>query len=387
MAITALRGNRVTLLKNGVEYFPALVAEIDTAQRGVRLETYIYADDSAGQMIGLALKRAARRGLDVRLLIDGFGSRLLPATFVEDLRAAGVRVLFFRPDRPWQTFRRSSLRRLHRKIAVVDARVAFVGGINILDDFSQTPGSAPRFDYAVRVEGPLVIPIYRAVHRLWWQVAAMAGRVRRAEFMRPLLSVRQAGEITAAFVYRDNLRHRRDIEAMYLEGISAARREIFIACAYFLPGRRVRQALMQAAARGVRVVLLLQGWSDHPVLLRATRVLYEALLDSGIEIHEYTRTELHAKVALADDRWATVGSSNLDPFSLFLAREANVAIFDEAFARALRVSIEEEMRKGAVAVPRMLWKHRSLAVRFASWFAYGYARLAIGLAGLGARWR
>jgi cardiolipin synthase A/B len=387
MAITALRGNRVTLLKNGVEYFPALVAEIDTAQHEVRLETYIYADDSAGQMIGLALVRAARRGVNVRLLIDGFGSRLLPNAFVEDLRAAGVRVLIFRPDRPWQTFSRSSLRRLHRKIAVVDARVAFVGGINIFDDFSETPGAAPRFDYAVRVEGPLVIPIYRAVHRLWWQVQAMRGRVRRSEFARPQLSVQQAGDIAAAFVYRDNLRHRRDIEKMYLEGIAAARREIHIACAYFLPGRRMRQALMQAAARGVRVVLLLQGWSDHPVMLRATHVLYEALLDSGVEIHEYTRTELHAKVAVADDRWATVGSSNLDPFSLFLAREANVAIFDETFAKALRVSIEEEMGKGAVAVPRMLWKHRSLAVRFASWFAYGYARLAIGLAGLGARWR
>lgn len=387
MAITAIRGNRVTLLKNGVEYFPALVAEIDTAHTEVRVETYIYTDDSAGQMIGLALKRAARRGVDVRLLLDGFGSRLLPAAFAEDLRAAGVHVLFFRPDRPWHSFRRSSLRRLHRKIAIVDARVAFVGGINIFDDFSETPSAAPRFDYAVRVEGPLVVSIYRAVHRLWWQVAAMAGKVRRTEFTRPLLTVRQAGDITAAFVYRDNLRHRRDIETMYLEGINTARREIYIACAYFLPGRRMRQALMQAAGRGVRVVLLLQGWSDHPVLLRATHVLYEALLDSGIEIHEYTRTELHAKAAMADDRWATVGSSNLDPFSLFLAREANVAIFDETFAKALRLSIEEEMKKGAVAVPRMLWKHRSLAVRFASWFAYAYARLAIGLAGIGARWR
>lgn len=387
MAITAVRGNRVTLLKNGVEYFPALVAEIDSAHSEVRLETYIYADDSAGQMIGLALKRAARRGIDVRLLIDGFGSRLLPGAFVDDLRASGVHVLIFRPDRPWHSFRRSSLRRLHRKIAVVDARVAFVGGINIVDDFSEIPGVAPRFDYAVRIEGPLVVPIYRVVHRLWWQVAAMAGKARSVQFARPPLKVRAAGEITAAFVYRDNFRHRRDIEAMYLEGIRAARREVFIACAYFMPGRRVRRALMEAAQRGVRVVLLLQGWSDHPLFTRASHVLYEALLDHGVEIHEYTRTELHAKVAVADDRWATVGSSNLDPFSLFLAREANVAIFDESFARALRLSIEKEMKIGATAVPRMLWKHRPLLVRVGSWFAYGYARLAIGLSGIGARWR
>ena len=387
MAITAVRGNRVTLLKNGVEYFPALVAEIDTAKSEVRLETYIYADDSAGQMIGMALKRAARRGVDVRVLIDGFGSRLLPPSFVDDLRAAGVHVFFFRPDRPWHSFRRSSLRRLHHKIALVDARVAFVGGINIFDDFSETPSAAPRFDYAVRVEGPLVAPIYRVVHRLWWQVAAMAGKARGVEFARPALKVQPAGDTTAAFVYRDNFRHRRDIEAMYLEGIRAARRAVLIACAYFMPGRRVRRALMEAAGRGVRVVLLLQGWSDHPLFQRASRVLYEALLDHGVEIHEYTRTELHAKAAVADDRWATIGSSNLDPFSLFLAREANVAIFDESFAKALRMSIEREMEDGATAVPRMLWKDRPLLARMASWFAYGYARLAIGLAGIGERWR
>jgi cardiolipin synthase len=387
MAITAVPGNRVTLLKNGVEYFPALVAEIDTARSEVRIETYIYADDSAGQMVALALKRAAARGVDARLLLDGFGSRLLPTAFVDDLRAHKVQVFLFRPDRPWQSFSRSSLRRLHRKIAVIDGRVAFVGGINIFDDFSETPTAAPRFDYAVRVEGPLVVPIFRVVHRLWWQVVAMAGKAQRGQFRIPQLSVEPAGDIEAAFVHRDNFRHRRDIEAMYLDGIRAARRDIFIACAYFLPGRRVRRALTEAAGRGVRVVLLLQGWSDHPLFTRAGHVLYEALLDRGVEIHEYTRTELHAKAAVADDRWATVGSSNLDPFSLLLAREANVAIFDETFARSLRMSIEHEMKTGATAVPRLLWKHRPLLTRFASWFAYGYARLMIGIAGIGARWR
>jgi cardiolipin synthase len=195
------------------------------------------------------------------------------------------------------------------------------------------------------------------------------------------------GETTAAFVHRDNFRHRHDIEALYLEGIRAARREIFIACAYFMPGWRVRHALMEAAGRGVRVAIVVQGWSDHRVFQQASRVLYGALLDHGIEIYEYERSELHAKAACVDGRWATVGSSNLDPFSLLLAREANVAVYSESFARELRASIDHEIRHGARPVSRFLWKRRPWMKRVAGWLAYGYARLAMGLAGIGDRWR
>lgn len=190
----------------------------------------------------------------------------------------------------------------------------------------------------------------------------------------------------AAFVIRDNLRHRRDIENMYLEGIRNARREIVIACAYFLPGWRLRHALTDAAQRGVRVVLLLQGWSDHPLFQQASRASYESMLDAGIEIYEYIRSELHAKVAVVDERWATVGSSNLDPFSLVLAREANIVVFDAVLARKLRASLEEALRYGAKQVPRMLWKHRSLPVRILAWIGYAFARVAMGVIGVREEW-
>jgi cardiolipin synthase len=379
-------GNRVTLLRNGAEFFPALVAAIDLASEDVRLETYIFADDAAGRAVGEALKRAARRGAMVRLMIDGFGSRELAPGFLDDLRAAGVVVQRFRPERGLFTFRRSRLRRLHRKIALVDARVGFVGGINILDDHSGHGREAPRYDYAVRIEGPLLADIYPVVHRLWWLVAALTRKDRQPGFLPPVVHPGPAGETTAAFVFRDNFRHRHDIEAMYLEAIRAARREVLIACAYFMPGWRVRHALMEATARGVRVAIMLQGWSDHRVFQNASRVLYEALLDHGVEIYEYERSELHAKAAVVDGRWATVGSSNLDPFSLFLAREANVAVFNESFAREMRASIDHEIHRGARAVPRLLWKRRPLLVRAAGWLAYGYARLAMGIAGIGRTW-
>ena len=379
-------GNRIALLRNGAEFFPALLAAIDSAAEDVRLETYIFADDPVGRAVGEALKRAALRGARVRLMIDGFGSRELGAHFLEDLRAAGVVVQRFRPERGWFSFRRSRLRRLHRKIALVDARVGFVGGINILDDFTGHKSRAPRYDYAVRVEGPLLAEIYPVVHRLWWLVAALSRKERQPGFLPPEVHPRPAGDTAAAFVYRDNFRHRHDIESLYLDGIRAARREILIACAYFMPGWRVRRALMEAAARGVRVAIVVQGWSDHRVFQHASRVLYGALLDHGIEIYEYERSEMHAKAAVADGRWATVGSSNLDPFSLFLAREANVAVFGEAFARELRDSIDREIHHGARAVPRLVWKRRPWIGRVAGWLAYGYARLAMGIAGIGRRW-
>jgi cardiolipin synthase A/B len=379
-------GNRVTLLRNGAEFFPALVAAIDSATDDVRIETYIFADDAAGRAVGDALRRAAGRGAKVRLMIDGFGSRDLPAGFLDGLRDAGVVVQRFRPERGWFSFRRSRLRRLHRKIALVDARVGFVGGINIVDDLSGFEGRSPRYDYAVRIEGPLLADIYPVMHRLWWLVAALARKDRGPGFLPPEVHPGPAGNTTAAFVYRDNFRHRHDIEAMYLDGIRGAHREILIACAYFMPGWRVRHALMEAAARGVRVAIVVQGWSDHRVFQNASRVLYGALLDHGIEIYEYERSELHAKAATMDGRWATVGSSNLDPFSLFLAREANVVVFSESFAREMRESIDREIHQGARPVPRLLWRRRPWVARAAGWLAYGCARLAMGIAGIGRRW-
>lgn len=381
-----VRGNRITLLRNGTEFFPALEAAIDSARHDVRLETYIYVDDAAGRRIAAALKRAAARGVLVRVMLDGFGSRALPKAFIPALREAGVVVQVFRPARTWITFRRSRLRRLHRKIALIDGRVGFVGGLNIVDDATGNPTGGARLDYALRIEGPLLARIYSVVHRLWWLVATISGKRRLPGSGPPHVRPAPAGDSVAAFVHRDNLRHRHDIEAMYLRGIRGARREIVIACAYFMPGWRMRRSLMSAAGRGVRVVLLLQGWTDHVLFQHASRVLYEALLDRGIEIFEYTGGELHAKVGVVDERWATVGSSNLDPFSLLLAREANVVVFDEKVARALRASLEEEIRERSVAVRRMLWRRRPWPARVLGWLAYAYARLAMGLAGITGRW-
>lgn len=377
-----LDGNHLTLLHNGADYFPALEAAIDQAAREIYLETYIFAPDRTGLCIAEALKRAARRGVTTHLLIDGFGSKALPRALVEELREAGVQVLIYRPELAPLRLRRHRLRRLHRKIAVVDARVAFVGGINIIDDMD-TPGQTPpRYDYAVRVEGPLLQSIQATARRLWALVAWSQLKRRRRRRLRGM-SPAPAGDMRAAFVIRDNLGHRRDIEEAYLEAINDAHDEIVLANAYFLPGRHFRQALIRAAERGVRVVLLLQGRVEYALLHYATRALYGVFLEAGIEIHEYHRSFMHAKVAVVDGRWATVGSSNIDPLSLLLAREANVVSSDASFATELRASLEQAMAQGARPVTSAHWKSQPLFARLLSWLSYGGVRLLMGMAGYG----
>lgn len=373
-------GNRVTLLQSGAEFFPALIGAIDNARRDVSIETYIYWEDAIGEAVTAALENAARRGVSVRLMVDGFGARDFSPQWQHRLEQAGAQVLMFRPLARWR-FGRGELRRMHRKIAVVDGVMAFVGGINIIDDLTAVKTPHPRFDLAVRVEGPLVPRIYHTVEGLWRGVAAfqLHRDVPRSTFS---CAGKPAGDMDAALVLRDNIRHRRDIERVYVEGLLTARHDIFIACAYFLPGRRFRRLMRDATERGVRVVLLLQGSTDHPLLQWATRALYENLLDHGVEIHEYAKSEMHAKVAVFDGRLAMVGSSNLDPFSLLMSREANVVVHHAGFGAELQGVIEAAIEDGGQPVRRMLWKHRPFWNRVGTWMGYGFARFTIGMMGL-----
>lgn len=380
-----LPGNRVTLLNSGDEFFPALLAAIDGAEREVHLETYIFEADETGQAVASALCRAARRGLKVRVLADGFGARDFPRTLMPALVADGVQVLIYRPELPDLGLRRHRLRRLHRKITVVDGRLAFVGGINIIDDRNTPHQIPPRFDYAVCVEGPLLEPIQRSVRHVW-EIVVWASFRHRFRLPPPAPACCQpAGNQTAAFVVRDNIRHRRDIEDAYLQAIASAREEVILANAYFLPGRRFKEALREAAARGVRVTILLQGRVEYRLLHYASQALYGSLLEAGIRIVEYHRSFLHAKVAVVDRDWATVGSSNIDPFSLLLAREANVVVRDATFTAQLRSSLQQAMAEGGRELLPGRWRRIPWHSRWLRRLAYSLVRLMIGLAGYGAR--
>jgi cardiolipin synthase A/B len=375
-------GNQIKLLRNGDEYFPALEAAIENALHEVYLQTYIYEADTTGIRIGNALKRAAQRGVTVNVLLDGFGSKDLPKTYVKELEQAGVQVMFYRPKiSPW-TFKHRRLRRLHRKVVIVDGVVGFVGGINIIDDNDVPDNTPPRIDYAVRIEGAILVAIVASVHKLWRRMAW--GKTQQANMNASKVNLQTPIQATntglkAAFVVRDNVLHRHDIEIAYLTAITGASSEIMIANAYFVPGRRFRKALLAAAKRGVTVKLLLQGRMEY-FLMFATHAFYSEFLRNGIEIYEYRKSFMHSKVAVIDHHWATVGSSNIDLFSLLLAHEANIVVQDRVFAKELRSEISASIKE-AYRVTSEQWEHGSKLKHLSSWLAYGLVRIFLGVIG------
>jgi cardiolipin synthase A/B len=375
-------GNRVQLLVNGEDYFPQLLAAIEASRRSILIETYIFADDSIGARVSAALAAAAQRGVMVRLLVDGYGGGDYARKLVRELAVHGVDARIYRPERWWR-LERKLLRRLHRKMAVFDDAVGFVGGINIIDDHNLPEAEkgrlGPRFDFAVRCEGPIVSAIALAMKRLWWTLSFVDPRKSSGRLpmmsMQPALGAFADGA-AAALLLRDNLRHRRAIERAYLTAIERARDDVLIASAYFLPGRRFRAALRDATARGVRVRLLLQGRVEYAIQHFGQRALYGQLLDAGIEIHEYVPSFLHAKVAVVDDRWATVGSSNIDPYSLLLAREANIVVYDATFGQRLRAVLEKAIAIDAVQLKAPDYERRGRVAKLRDWIAFGLLRLA-----------
>ena len=389
-------GHRLQLLKGSGELFPALVEAIDGAARQVRLETYIFDITGAGADIAVALVRAAHRGVSVKVVVDGFGSAPLTAQWQQRFAQSGVEWRVYSPLGRLGVLWPGSWRRLHRKLCVVDGQIAFCGGINILDDFhdpNHGPLASPRFDFAVKASGPLVADAEAAMAHLWHRLQALHD-IRAVQLVDALGSLRAYGRSKAApsaapeqpparamLVLRDNLRNRTRIERAYRRAIGRARDDIIIANAYFVPGGKMRRALVSAARRGVRVRLLLQGRYEYFMQYYASRPIYGALLRAGVEIHEYSPSFLHAKVAVIDGRWATVGSSNLDPLSLLLAREANVVIDDAAFAAQLRDCLLRAIGESGRAMNPDEFRNRPLHQRFKEGLALGLMRLGLAIQG------
>ncbi len=391
-------GHGIDLLEGSRALFPALVTAIDAAQHAVRLETYIFDCTGAGAEVAEALLRAAGRGVQTCVVVDGLGTGTLPEEWRNRLAAAGVQWRVYSPVNMLALLLPTRWRRLHRKLCVVDGSVAFCGGINILDDFHDPNFGAlqaPRFDFAVRISGPIVGHIDTTMQVLWRRLQAVRDLRQRKlqEAVQVLLSPKprsvpapetiaaDAPSTSAALVLRDNLRSRTRIERAYLRAIAGARHEIIIANAYFVPGFRLRQALVAAAERGVRVQLLLQGRYEYFMQYYAARPVYGVLLGAGVEIHEYAASFLHAKVAVVDGHWATVGSSNLDPLSLLLAREANVVVEDPAFATALRARLLQAMEEGGKLMDPAVYAARPLRQRGLEYVAMLVMRLALLVTG------
>lgn len=336
-------GNQIELLENGEEFFPRVFRRIREAREEVLIQTFILYEDQVGLELRRALIEAAGHGLRVELTVDGFGSPDLSRDFLEGLVEAGVglHLADYKPRLLGQ--RINPLRRLHTKIVVIDGRYAFLGGINFCVDHLTASHPKGMQDYGAEIQGPLVrdvrtfalalLPQARPHH--WWQ----GDKDRQPESD----EASAAGDMRARFVIRDNRKHKTDIEKQYRHAIRRARHRLVIANAYFFPGLGLLRDIRNAARRGVQVHLILQGRPDIPIVRLGSRMLYAYLMGGGVHIHEYHRRPLHAKVALADSEWATLGSSNLDPSSLALNLESNLFVRSAQFNARLYDRLERLM--------------------------------------------
>ena len=407
------QGNHhMTLLRGGDALFAAMGAAFAQARETIWLATYLFCDDDVAHSLALVLVEAARRGVKVKVVVDGFGSKSSLASLRTWLIHPGIKFVVFRPiDRWWQWFSPSQLRRMHYKLCVVDGQAAFVGGINVIadrNDLQHGWSEVPRLDFAVELRGPLVLQIEQTAQAIWTR--ASLGRIWREEVLNlvksksPLTTIRQLSKrlrqspplrltrpplasllpVRLAFVVRDNLRQRHAIERSYIDAINRASERIDIVTPYFYPGWKFSRALSHAAERGVPIRLLMQGKVDYRLARLAAQVLYDNLLAKGVQIFEYTHAFLHAKMAVIDEDWATIGSSNIDPFSLLLNLEANIVIQDRPFAAEVRHELDLAIAasRSVAASPNPRGTLAVVRRSFVAWLAYGFLRLA----GLNARY-
>jgi len=333
-------GNDVKLLINGEEFYPRVFECIRSAKTEILLETFIVAEDEVGCQLQQELIAAAKRGVSIDITVDDYGTWDLSKEFTDALTSAGVRLHIFDPQPKLWGVRLNLFRRLHRKLIVIDRELAFVGGINFSYDHLIRSGEKAKQDYAVEVRGPIVADVHQTCMLLLLRASSRKERrdyIKNARAEEPAA----AGDMRVLMVERDNGYHNRDIERQYLLALRLAKKRVIIANAYFFPGYRLLRELRRAAQRGVEVTLILQGQPDMAWVTALSRLLYNYLLRSGVKVHEYCKRPLHGKVALMDDKWATVGSSNLDPLSLSLNLEANVIIEDANFNQHLATHLLE----------------------------------------------
>jgi cardiolipin synthase len=317
-AVTA-EPNHVRLLDGGAEAFPRMLAAIEAAEKRIHLEIYTFGWDDVGRRFVYALSQAARRGVRVRVILDGWGSLLSGAAVAGALRSAGCEVSIYHP---FSALILGGLRRDHRKILLVDDRVAVVGGINIGREYETRADEPGWADLAVEVTG---------------QAAGALGRRLRGHRSAQL----SAPEVR---IYLSGLGGGRKLRHRYLKAFGSAQRTLTVAHAYFLPDARVARSLRAAARRGVKVTLLLAGRSDIPFARAATVRLYRSFLQSGVRIFEWHRSVLHAKAALVDDQRFLVGSFNLDPLSL-ANLEALVEVSDPETIQSAQAWLSDKLSR------------------------------------------
>lgn len=355
-------GNSVSILENGVEIFPAMLSAILAAEKSVHLEAYIFWSDSVGRQFRDALAATAARGVEVRVLLDGVGSpKRLEKGDVTILRNAGCQVELFRPVRPWMLDVIN--RRTHRRILVVDGKIAFTGGVGFADVWAGDADSPEHWrDTQVRIEGPVVAQMQSAFQDNWSEVT---GELLVGEKYFPALPDR--GNVRAAAVASSPVPSSSAVQLLYSVAISAAEQTIEIANSYFVPNDESVELLAAAARRGVDVRILVPGEiNDLPVTKAGGRSKFGELLRAGVKIYEYEPTMMHAKTMVVDGVFATVGSTNFDNRSFRYNDELDLAVYDEGIARRLSQMFAADVGRSRPYTYEQ-WANRTILERLTEW--------------------
>jgi cardiolipin synthase len=358
----------IALVHSGEDYFSRLERIILESKSEIHIQTYIFDYDSTGQRIIAALKEAASRKVKINILIDGFGSLSFPTEFINELKKEGIDIRIFSPF-----FSANSLyigRRLHHKIIVSDAKTALIGGINIADKYHGTEKTAPWLDYAVEINDE---NIAESLQKLCRDIYFKNRIIRRKK----IISNYENEEVNSISVLQNDwLKRKNEVFKTYIGKINTAEKEIVILSSYFLPGKRLTNALKKASHKGVKIKLILSGISDVPMARRASCHLYTKLLRYNIELYEWKKSVLHGKSAVIDSNWTTIGSFNLNNLSSFASIEMNVAIDSVKFAQDYLVHLNEIMAQCERISPETFKVKYSLTSKFSNWVSYWIARTA-----------
>ncbi|PWT76786.1 MAG: phospholipase [Bacteroidetes bacterium] len=340
-------GNSVNLIHGGKQYFELMIALIDNTKETIHLQTYIYEEDSTGRMVALALKRAAARQVKVYLLVDGYASQRLSFRMINDLKEAGIEFRFFNP------ILRSKFhyvgRRLHHKLLVIDGEQALVGGINISDHYNDLPNHKAWFDFALHVKGPIARELCILCWKTWNGYPLKMG-LTPCEESKEDSFVDVPGPCLVRMRRNDWVRRKNQVSRSYLQIFRKAQHEIIIISSYFLPGKRFRNKIRKAIRRGVRIKIIMASLSDLKIAKQAERHMYPWLFKNRIDVFEYKPSILHAKMAICDGQWITLGSYNINNISAFASIELNLDVRNQSFAQKVKAEIDKIIEQDCIQI-------------------------------------
>ena len=369
--------NSVKLIKGGHDYFTMLTDLIDKATESIHIQMYIYADDETGQIVTNAILRAVKRNVKVYLIADGYASQNLSNSFIETVKKGGIQFRFFEPIFKSQHFYFG--RRLHQKLVVVDQTYALVGGMNIANHYNDLPGKPAWLDFALFVEGDVVLQLCLLCWKTWKGFPIKMSSTlcdKKALF----LSIYPEKNSLVRMRRNDWVRGKNEVSASYLEMLRTAKSDITILCSYFLPGKLIRYQINAAIKRGVKIRIITAGLSDIKMAKYAERWLYTWLLRVGVELFEYQENILHGKVAVCDDRWMTIGSYNINNISAYASIELNLDVQSNEFTKEVREKIDAIIQGSCIRIiPKDFIKTNSIYKKVGRWLSYHFIRFVLYL--------